>query len=1029
MAQYFIRHPLQAVVGALLLVIIGTVAAFHLPVAEYPDVAPPTISVSTTYLGADAEVVQDTVAKIIETEIRGIDGLETMVSHSDALGGYWLDIEFAPHVNGDIAAVNVQNRIASVQSTLPSEVQDNGIDTRRNSPDMVFAMSLCSPKGTYDSTFLQNYAKTHFIEKINRVSGVGNVTDYTEDYAMRIWLLPDRLALRELTVADVRDAILEQNVRPAVGVLGKLPASLDQEKQKIGRVKNRKETTEDFGNIILKAEGSNIVRLKDVALITEGRRDMRYASFQDGQEAAAYGISLRNDANALQTINEVKQILKEAEEFFPPDMECHIVVDRTRFITESMEEVFYTFAEALGLVLIIIYLFLGNGRGALITLLTVPVSLIATFWVFRVFGFSINLLTLFAMILAIGLVVDDAIVVIECISRHRERGLSMREATSVAMQEVQAPILAIAFVLAAVFLPVAFVEGTTGILYRQFALTIVAAMGISALAALSLTPALCVLLMDGKRGEAKGANGILEGISHFLHWVQCGYLRILGGCLRHAGLVLTALILMIVGTAALYRFLPSEFLPEEDQGYFMAGLNLPRGTSLNHTIDSLNRWTDAIKSQDGIGEIIGIAGMDFLSGTTQSDAGVLYISLKDWDEREKTEANVWDIMEQVGQTAEKIVPEAEVFPANPPSISGLSSRGGASMHLQDVTGHTDEELLSVAQKVTAAMEKREELADVESEFSISAPYVDFYVDEDKAKELGVDLSDVYRAMQVNFGGEEINNFTRFGQVYKVVLQGEASYRGREDALELLFLRNDAGAMIPLSTLVHARESSGPTSITRYDGVRSIYFEATAKDGFSMGEAMKAMEEVVAETVPEGFRIAWVGESRHAKSAQQDTLFLLGLSLVCVFLCLVALYESWRLPFAVLFSVPVGIGGALLSEMVVQQPGSIYMQIGILLVIALAAKNAILIVEFAKMRLERGASPLHAVMAGAKLRLRPILMTSLAFVAGCLPMALAGGVGAAARNNMGIAVTGGMSIATVIGIFIVPTLLLFIVKRD
>ena len=1029
MAQYFIRHPLQAVVAALLLVLVGTVAAFRLPVAEYPDVAPPMVSVSTTYLGADAEVVRDTVAEVIETEIRGIDGLETMVSRSDASGGYWLDIEFSPGVNGDIAAVNVQNRIASVQSTLPSEVQDNGIDTRRNSPDLVFAMSLCSPKGTYDSIFLQNYAKTHFIDKIKRVSGVGNVMDYTEDYAMRIWLLPDQLAARRLTVADVRAAILEQNVRPAVGVLGKSPVLPSQEKQQIGRVKSRRETPEDFGNIILKAEGSNIVRLKDVARITEGRRDTRYASFQDGKEAAAYGISLMNDANALQTIGEVKKILKEAEPFFPPDMEYRIVVDRTKFIQASMEEVLYTFAEALGLVLLIVYLFLGSGRGALITFLAVPVSLIATFWAFRVFGFSINLLTLFAMILAIGLVVDDAIVVIECVSRHRERGLSVREAAMAAMKEVQAPILAIAFVLAAVFLPVAFLEGTTGILYRQFALTIVTAMGISAFAALSLTPALCVLLMDEKKGEHRGENGILGGISRFLKWLEGRYLRFLGGCLRRMGWVLAALLLMMGGTATLYGLLPSEFLPEEDQGYFMAGLNLPRGTSLNHTIDSLNRWTDAIGKQEGVGGIIGIAGVDFLSGTTQSDAGILYVSLKDWEEREGAGASIEDILEQVEETAKSIVPEAEVFPVNPPSISGLGSTGGISMYLQDVTGHTDEELLSVVQKVTAAMEERKELADVESEFSISAPYVDFDVSEDKAKEMGVDLTDVYHAMQVNFGGEEINNFTRFDQVYKVVLQGDASYRSGADALGLIFLRNEAGTMVPLSTLVRAEESSGPTSITRYNGVRSIYFEAVPEDGYSVSEAMDAMEEAVAGSVPEGFQAAWAGESRQGKEAQKAVLFLLGLSLLCVFLCMVALYESVRLPFVVLLSVPVGIGGALLSEMAARQAGSIYMQIGILLVIALAAKNAILIVEFAKERMERGASPLHAVMTAAKLRLRPILMTSIAFVAGCLPLALASGVGAAARNNMGVAVTGGMTIATVLGIFIVPVLFVLMAKRS
>lgn len=441
MAQYFIHHPFRAIVAALLLVLLGAMAAFLLPVAEYPDVVPPTVSVSTTYLGADADVVRNTVAEVIETEIRGIDGFETMVSRSDASGGYQLDIEFAPWVNGDIAAVNVQNRIASVQSSLPMEVQNHGIDTRRNSPGMVFAMSLCSPKGTYDSIFLQNYAKTHFIDKIKRVSGVGEVMDYTEDYAMRIWLQSDRLAARGLTVSDIKDAVMEQNVRPAVGVLGKMPAAQSQEKQQIGRVKSRRESPEDFGNIILKAESGDIVRLRDVARITEGRRDTRYASFQDGEEAATYGISLMNDANALQTIGEIKKILEEAENSFPPDMECRIVVDRTDFIKASMEEVWHTFAEALFLVLIIVYLFLGNGRATLVTLLTVPVSLIATFVAFKVLGLSINLLTLFAIVLAIGLVVDDAIVVIECVSRHQERGLAVREATAAAMNPGAAMVL------------------------------------------------------------------------------------------------------------------------------------------------------------------------------------------------------------------------------------------------------------------------------------------------------------------------------------------------------------------------------------------------------------------------------------------------------------------------------------------------------------------------------------------------------------------------------------------------------------
>lgn len=482
------------------------------------------------------------------------------------------------------------------------------------------------------------------------------------------------------------------------------------------------------------------------------------------------------------------------------------------------------------------------------------------------------------------------------------------------------------------------------------------------------------------------------------------------------------------GAAALYVILPSEFLPEEDQGYFFAGINLPQGTSMNRTIESLNRFTKAMGEQDNVSGIIGIAGVDFMSNTTQPDAGILYIALKNWEEREESGGEVEEIMEWAEDMADEIVPEARVFLANPPSISGLGSMGGVSMYLQDVSGHTDEELMSLVRQVAAAMEERDELEDVETEFSVSAPYIDFEVDEDKAKEMGVNLSDVYEAMQVNFGGEEVNNFTRFGQVYKVVLQGDTVFRSGLDALQFIYVRNETGDMIPLATLVQAQESSGPTSITRYDGARSIHFEAMAGNGRSLGEAMDAMEEVISENIPEGFQVAWDGESRHAKKAQREVLFLLGVSLVCIFLCLTALYESWRLPFVVLFSLPVGIGGALLTELVAQQSGSIYMQIGILLVIALAAKNAILIVEFAKERRSRGASPLHAAMTAAKLRLRPILMTSLAFVVGCLPLAFAQGAGAASRSNMGIAVTGGMAIATLLGIFIVPVLFAVVAQK-
>ena len=1028
MAQYFIRHPLQAVVLAVLLTLFGLVAAFRLPVAEYPSIMPPTVSVSATYQGADAQTVQDTVATIIEGEIRGLDGLRSMTSNSDASGEYQLSIEFAPGVDGEIAAASVQNRIATVMPSLPQTVQNHGVTTSRSLPGMVFAMSLCSPHGTYDSIFLQNYAKTYFLDKIKRVSGVGSVDEYAEDYAMRIWLQPDKLAAKKLAVNDVLSAVQEQNAQPAAGTLGKIPVAGQQEHQLTGRVMNRRETPADFGQIILPAQkSSEIVRLQDVASVAEGKKDTRYASYQDGLEAASFSISLTDSANALETISEVKKILAEAQEMFPPDMEYRIVVDQTSFIEESMAEVAYTFGEALLLVALIVYLFLGNGRATLITLLAVPVSLIATFFFFYLCGYSLNLLTLFAMILAIGLVVDDAIVIIESVSRHLERGLPVKEAASAAMAEVQAPILAIAFVLAAVFVPVAFLPGMTGTLYRQFALTLVVSMGLSAFAALSLTPALCVLLLRSKEQLAE-KNWLLAHFARCLDWVGRKYQRILGVCLRRGRLALLMLVLLTAGTVGLYLLLPREFLPEEDQGYIMAGLKLPAGTSLNHTIDSMLQLSEKLQAHEAVKAVISIGGVDLMADNTRSDSGILFVALKDWSERLADGQGVDDLLNWLDETAPQIVPEAVVLSINPPAIPEMGMTGGANLQLQDVSGHSEEELWAVVNKITALAKERPEIDEVEADFSIGTPYADFTVDEDKAKLMGVNMSDVYSALQVNFGGEEVNDFVRYGNVYKVIVQADKPFRDDLADMRFLFVRNSDGVMVPLDTLVKAERSSGPASISRYDGVRSIHFEISAGEGYSSGQAMDAMQEVVQEAASHGFHMAWAGSSRHAKEAQEETALLLLLSLVFVFLCLTFIYESWRLPWAVLLSVPVGIGGALLSELIAQQPGSIYMQIGILLVVALAAKNAILIVEFAKQRQKKGASVIRAAVMAAKLRLRPILMTSVAFIAGCLPLALASGAGSGARSNMGIAVVGGMTLATLLGVLIVPVLYMVVAGK-
>lgn len=1020
MAQYFIRHPLQAMVLALLLTMLGLVAVFRLPIAEYPQIMPPTVSVSTTYQGADATVVQDTVANVIEGEIKGIDGLRAMTSNSDASGDYKLDIEFAPNINGAVAAATVQNRVAIALSSLPQAVQSYGVTTTRSMPGMVFAMSLCSPKGTYDSVYLQNYAQIYLLDKIKRIDGVGNVDEYAEDYSMRIWLQPDKLSTRGMVITDVLSAIREQNVQPAAGALGKMPTNQLQEHQMVGRIKNRLETPEDFGNIVLPTPENSLLRIKDVGWVAEGRRDTRYLAYQDGLEAATFSISLTDSANALDTINEVKKVLNDAQEMFPPDMEYRIVVDQTNFIKESMAEVAYTFIEALLLVAVIVYLFLGSRRATLITLLAVPVSLIATFFVFYLCGYSINLLTLFALILAIGLVVDDAIVIIESVFRHCERGLPVTEAASAAMREVQAPIIAIACVLAAVFIPVAFLSGMTGTLYRQFAITLVASMSISAFAALSLTPALCVLLLRGKE-DANDNNPLLTWFARILKYLGRKYQHGLNFCLRRGRLTLIFLFLFGAGTLGLYMTMPQEFLPNEDQGYLVAGVNLPSGTSLNRTAESLSHLSDKIMSKEGIKAIICVNGVDLLGDNTRPDAGVLFIALKDWSERLSEGQSADELLEWLEEAAQEAVPEARFIAVSPPPLPELGLTSGGSMHLLDLANHSDEELHNIVGKILLEAKQRPEFSDVEADFDMGTPYVDFTVNEDKAKMLGVNLTDIYDTLQVNFGGDEVNDFIRFGHVYKVVVQADTDYRDKAAALRFLFVRNSNNEMVPLDALVKANIASGPASITRYNGTRSVHFELVPGEGYSTGEAMDAMERLVKEVAPKDFQVAWAGTSRHAREAQSEAAIMLVLSLVFVFLCLTYIYESWRLPWAVLLSLPIGIGGALLAELVAEQPGSLYMQIGILLVVALAAKNAILIVEFAKERQARGASPLRSAVIAAKLRLRPILMTSAAFIIGCLPLAMAAGAGSGARSNMGIAVVGGMTVATVLGVLIIPVL--------
>lgn len=1037
MAKFFIHRPIFAIVIAVMIVIIGTIAGFSLPIAQYPQISPPTVAVSANYTGASAAVVNETVAQVIEEQINGTQGMDYMSSTSDDTGRYSLSVTFDVGTDGDMDAVKVQNNAAGANASLPSSVQAAGVTTRKSSGQMAYFVSLYSEDGTYDRAFMKNYATLYFLDAIKRVNGVGEVQVFGADYAMRVWMNPDRLAELGLTVSDITRAINEQNVQAPAGTVGGMPTVNGQEKQFTGKVQGRLTTPEEFGNVIIASgKDGTFVRLKDVARIETGERSNNIVAKFNGYPAVGFGIQLTSDANAMTTLAEVRKILEDAEKTFPPGLKMKSVFDSTDYINASITEVVHTFLEALLLVVLVIFIFLQSWRATLIPLLAVPVSLIGTFGAFVLLDFSINTLTLFAMVLAIGLVVDDAIVVIENVEHHMESGLSPVDATERAMNEVQGPVVAIAFVLAAVFVPVAFLGGMMGVLYKQFALTIAISMALSAFIALTLTPALCAMMLKPKKeNEKKGILGrFFDKFNNWFDRTRKGYVGIVSKFIRKARVAFIFLLIVCGLTAIIYRNLPTTFVPEEDQGYLMVAIQLPPGTSTNQTQKTVDRIQQAAQREiKGQSAVMSINGFDILAGGANSNGAVVFVGMKDWSQRAGLAESVAAAVGTMFRAGAMEAPEALVVAINPPALPGLGNVGGWSLQLQDMSGHSDTELNDIVNAILAEARTRPELQGVWTTFKINAPSYQYEIDREKVKNLGVQLSDVFTALQVNFGGYEVNDFNQFGRTYKVVLQSDVLYRTEAEAAKFVFVRNSQGGMVPLDTLLKPKLTTGPTQISRFNGARSIQIQGSAGTGYSSGDAMNAITEIVQKHTGSGFNIEWSGQSREEQKSADSTMQVLALALVFVFLCLAALYESWSVPFAVLFTVPTGIFGALFSEYILAlifgtigipaagYQNSVYMQIGVIMVIGLAAKNAILIVEFAKVRVDRGMDPLKAAIQAAGLRLRPILMTSFAFIIGCLPLCMASGAGAAARNGMGVAVVGGMLFATIFGIFLIPVL--------
>ncbi len=1026
MSKFFIRRPIFAIVVSLIIVLLGTISLISLPIAQYPQISPPTINLSASYTGANAETVNQTVAQVLENQLNGIEGMDYMSSTSSNNGSYNLSIVFDLDTDGNTDSVNVQNTANLAKNGLPSEVQTSGLSVRKSSGDMALMVNLYSPNGTYDTAFLKNYADIYLLDKLKRVSGVGNVNAFGSTYAMRVWLNPDKLAERGLTVSDVTSAIKEQNQAAPAGTVGAPPTPKNQEKQYSAKVEGRLSTAEQFGDIILKSgSDGQFVRLRDVAEVVTGAQSSDSDSKIDGKTGVGFGVQLTNDANTLETVTSVKEILADAKDDFPPDLDYKIVVDNTAFINASIEEVEMTFIESLLLVILVVFVFLQKWRTTLIPVLAVPVSIIGTFATFVVLDFTINTLTLFALVLAIGMVVDDAIVVIENVEEHMERdGLSPKESTEIAMDEVQGPIIATTAVLAAIFIPVAFLGGTMGVLYKQFALTITVSVAISAIVALTLTPALCGMILKPNDDSAKkGIFGRFFGnFNRVFDSIRDKYTGKVGWMIHHLKYAAVFLILVCGLMGLFYKLVPSTFVPNEDQGMFMAGITMPEGTSMNQTV----KVVDAVAE-----EARQIPGVDAVMSHSSAGSGNLYIRLEDWADRTTAEKSLSAIISTFNTKVAANHPEAQVMAFSPASLPGLGMEGGWSMQVQDNTGLSDEELGNMASKIVQAANQRPELSAVRSGYKANTPSYQYTVDREKVKNLGIQLSDVFTALQVNFGGTQVNDFNQFGRAYKVMLQADTRYRSEADSLKFISVKSSSGEMIPLDTILTKSITTGPSSISRFNGIRSISVQGNAGDGYSSGEAMAAAEEVVKQVAPAGTTIEWSGQSREENKSSSSTMKVLGLALVFAFLCLAALYESWSVPLAVLFTVPTGIFGALFSEYAVNKlaaflgstsdgyQNSVYMQIGIIMIIGLAAKNAILIVEFAKERVDKGMDPMEAVMEAAKLRFRPILMTAFTSIIGCLPLALATGAGAAARCGMGVAVVGGMCFATLFGVFLIP----------
>jgi HAE1 family hydrophobic/amphiphilic exporter-1 len=1030
-SNIFLKRPVTAIVISVVILLVGTLAILNMPVSQYPDITPPTVQITSNFTGADAQTVEQTTTTAIETQVNGVPGMAYMQSNSANNGQSQITATLNIGADPNIVALDIQNRVGIATPTLPSQVQKLGITTLKRNPSILMLVAIFSPKGSHSIPFMDNYANIFVRDQLLRVPGVGDVLSRADNFSMRIWLQTDKLAQLGLTYNDIQNAINEQNLQVAAGSVASPPQNSSSAFEFTVFTNSRLTTEKQFGDIIVRSnpQQNSTIYLRDVARVQLGKVSYTSNSFVDGKRASYLLVYQAPGSNALVTADGVYKAMVNMKKYFPTDVDYVVPFESISVVKVSISDVVQTLLIALLLVTLVVFLFLQNWRSTLIPVLAIPVAIIGTFIFFIPLGFTINTLTMFGFVLAIGIVVDDAIVVVEAVQHYIDtEGLSAKDATAKALQDISGPVIAIALILAAVFVPVGFIPGIVGRLYQQFAITIAISVLISAFVALSLTPALCMLLLKPHHinKDSRGLNKFFYKFNQGFDWFNNKYTAGVAGWVRKSPLVLVLLACIVAGDVLLFKNKPTGFIPTEDEGRVYVSFEIPEAGSTTRSLVVLNDIMKIAQDVPGVFHVAALGGLNVLTGGSKSNSGTIFMQLKPWDQREKKSEQLMGVIAELNKRFSSLK-EAKIVVIPPPAIPGLGNAGGFSIQIEQRQSNDDIKTFEkVVNNFVAAANKQPEIAGAFTFFSAHTPGFQVDVDRDKCKKLGLNLADVYNTMQMYMGSTYINQLTVYGRNFYVVAQADTAFRKDISSINQYYVKNSSNQMIPLSTVVSFKITESAPLIPHFNIYRSAEVDGSAKQGFSSGQAIEALQRTADKVLPEGYGYEFSGLSLQELKSGSSSVYIFALSIVFVFLFLAALYESWAVPFSVLLAVPVGVFGAILAlTLIPRLTNNVYAQIGLITLIGLSAKNAILIVEFAKERVDRGIDIVEATLEAVKLRLRPILMTSIAFVLGVLPLALASGASSVARNTIGWTVLGGMVAATSLAIFIVPVLFVVI----